>query len=157
MLDVQSEMNAKSMAIINRFRLVNVLFALSQLVLAVALVAGGIRALRLKESGRKLLLLACALAILFEAARAVPTVLMQLENQALMEDYFPRLMEASAPGAQGEQIAEFGRVMARFSLIMGWVILFGWLFLKLAFFGSAVYYLTRSKTKSLYAAKAAAA
>jgi hypothetical protein len=151
MRDVQAEMNAKTMAIVNRFRLVNLFIALSQLILTAALVIGGIRALKLNEMGRKILCVACGLAILFEVTRAVPTVFMQLENMALMEDYIPRMMEASTPGSQGAQVAEFGRMMARFSMIMGWVVLFGWLFLKLAFFGSAFYYLRGPKTKALYA------
>jgi hypothetical protein len=150
--DVQAEMNAKSMAIMNRFRLVNVLLGLAQLGLCAALVIGGVRTLRLNERGRKLLFIACSLAMLFELTRAVPTVLMQLENMALMADYFPRVMEASVPSGQSQQVAEFAKMMTRFSLIMGWVILFGWLSMKLAFYGSSAYYLTRPKTKALFAA-----
>jgi hypothetical protein len=154
---VQSEMNAKTAAIMNRFRLVNVLLSLSQLVLCGVLIAGGSRALRLDERGRKLLWVACGLAILFELTRAVPTVLMQLENMALMEDYFPRLMKASIPKSQADQVGAFAEMMARFSLIMGWVVLLGWMFLKLAFFGSAFHYLSRPKTRSLYRSKPAKA
>jgi hypothetical protein len=148
--NLQAEMNAKTMAIVNRFRLVNVTVALFQMGLAVALVAGGMRALAMKEAGRRLLWWACGLAILFELARAVPYVFMQLENMALMEDYFPRIMEESAPGAQGAQMAAFGKMLARFSMIMGWVIFFGWLILKLVFFGVGYYYLGQPKTKALY-------
>jgi hypothetical protein len=149
--DVQAEMNAKSVAIMNRFRLVNVILGLLLLVVAAALVIGGTRTLRLNEKGRKILRAACAMAIAFEIARTVPAVLMQLENMALMEDYLPRVMEASVPGGQSQQVVEFAKMMTRFSLIMGWVILFGWLFMKLAFYGSSFYYLGRPKTKALFA------
>jgi hypothetical protein len=147
---LEAEMNAKSLAIVNRFRLVNVAMSVFQFAVAGMLLAGGIKALGMKDLGRKLLRIACGLAILFELSRAVPSTLMQLENMALMEDYLPRVMEASAPGGQGRQLAEFGRMMARFSLIMGWVIFFGWLTLKLVFFGVAFAYLGRAKTKAFY-------
>ncbi len=150
MRDVQAEMNAKTMAIVDRFRLVNIAFALFQLAVTAALVVGGARALKLNEAGRKLLWAACAVAMVFELGRAVPQVLMQLENMAVMEDYMPRLMEASAPGPQAKQVAAFGAMIARFSVIMGWVVFAGWLILKLAFFGVAFYYLGRPKTKAFY-------
>jgi hypothetical protein len=148
--DLQAEMNAKSLAIVNRFRLVNVAMSVFQFALAAMLLAGGIKALGMKEPGRKLLRAACGVAILYELSHAVPHTLMQLENMALMEDYLPRVMEASAPSGQARQMGEFARMMTRFSLIMGWVIFFGWLILKLVFFGVAFAYLGRAKTRSFY-------
>ncbi len=148
--DLQAELNAKTMALANRFRLVNIAFALLQIAVAAALIWGAIHALRLQEKGRKILWAACAVAVVFELGRAVPHVLMQLENMALMEDYMPRLMEASAPGPQGQQGAAFGAMIARFSMIVGWVVFAGWLILKLAFFGVAFMYLGRPKVRALF-------
>jgi hypothetical protein len=150
MRDLQEEMNAKTSAIMNRFRVVNVTLALFHFLLAGALLYGGVQALKLRERGRKMLWRACAVAIVFEFVRAVPHTLMQLENMALMEDYFPRLMEASAPGTQGEQIAAFGKMMARFSIIMGWVFFFGWMFMKLAYYSVTLRYVAKPEIRAVY-------
>jgi hypothetical protein len=94
----------------------------------------------------------CCAAIAFELVRSVPHVMMQLENIPLMEDYMPRIMEASAPqGAGGEQVASMMTMFMRLSMIIGWVIFVGWLMLKLAFYAVTCYYLALPKIKSLYA------
>jgi hypothetical protein len=154
MVDVQAEMNAQQIAIFNRFRIVNLAVAVALTAVSAALLVGSIRAMKLQERGRRMLRAACGAAIVFELCRAVPQGLMQLEVMALMEDYLPRLMEASAPGAQGQQIAAFGEMMARFSIIMQWVVFFGWLILKLVYFGLSFHYLGRPKTKTLFAKSA---
>ena len=147
---VQAEMNAETMRIANRFRLANVGISLTHLVVAGCLLLGGIWALQLKEKGRRLLWAVCLVAIVFELARSVPNVLMQMENAALMEEYMPRLMQAQTPGDQDAQVAEFGRMFARFSMIMGWVIFAGWLSLKLVFFAVAARYLWSPRVKAIY-------
>jgi hypothetical protein len=148
--DVQAEMNAATMQIANRFRLVNIAFSLMHFAVTVSLVAGGIWALLLQEQGRRLLWAVCLVAIVFELARSVPNILMQMENAALMEEYMPRLMQAQTPGDQDAQVAEFGRMFARFSMIMGWVIFAGWLSLKLVFFAIAARYLGSPPVKAIY-------
>ncbi|MBW3595928.1 MAG: hypothetical protein KY475_01485 [Planctomycetes bacterium] len=152
MRDLQTEFNNKTIKIANRFRLVNLSLSATHLIVAGCLVWGGVRALQLKDRGRRLLWTACIVAIVFELAQSIPYILMQMENTALMQDYMPRLMEASAPGPQSAQVAEFGRMIARFSMIMGWVIFIGWLTLKLAFYGIAAKYLSSSRVKSIYGA-----
>lgn len=153
MVQVQNEMNAKMMDVVNRYRIPSIAVAIFQLGVAVALLRGGIRAMSINEAGRSLLRTACGVAIAFELCRIPVYVLMQLENMAIMEDYLPRIMEASAPGTQAAQIAEFTRMLAKFSAILGWVIFVGWLLLKLAFFGVAVRYLGKPEIKVLYGAK----
>lgn len=148
--DVQTEMNLQSIRIFNRYRVVNLILAVCQLLIVGALIGGAIQTLRSREMGRRLLVFGCLAAIGWEVVRAVPHTLMQLENTAMMEEYMPRMMEAQAPGGQAAQMAEFARMIAHFSTIMGWVIFFGWLMMKLAFYGVAARYLTRPKIKSLF-------
>jgi hypothetical protein len=153
MARLQTEMNTKMMQVANRYRIASVALAVFQLAVAVALLRGGIRAMGIHESGRSLLRWACGVAIAFELCRLPVNVLLQLENMAIMEDYFPRVMQSSAPGAQGDQIAEFTSMLTKFSTILGWVVMAGWFLLKMAFFGVALRYLGKPEVKALYGTK----
>jgi hypothetical protein len=149
MADAQQEMNDAMWEVTDRFWIPNVVLACAQFALAIALLFGGLKALKLQARGRKVLLAALVCVVVFEFAQLGVNSLMQIQMMPIMETYMPRMME-SAPGnnAGGEEMA---RTFAKFSLIAGLIMQGGWMLVKMVFLAVAIWYLNRQRIRSLFA------
>ncbi len=118
---VQRAMQQKTQAVTERYWWPNAGFALLNVGLASAMLAGGIMALNRTPRARTLLITVFAVALLFEISRSAVQVFMQWEMAAVMSDWLPRMMEASAPanGPNAQQAAALGMVIAKAGIMVG--------------------------------------
>lgn len=151
MQKAQQEMNNALAAEMLRFRLVNGVLCVAQLALCIALVYSGVKTLGLNVSGRRLLLWICCLLLFYEACQLAVFVYQQLSIAPIMELYMPRMMK----GPNGEDIGgeNFGKIIARMSIIVGMISQCIWTVIKFGFYGFAIYYLRKAKVVELFSAK----
>lgn len=138
-LRMQREMNE----INHRYRWYYIIMLATQLIVACLLLWGGIQAWRLKPGGAKLLVIACAAAIIFELLRGIGNVLLQVQMLQVMEEYLPEL----TAGSGGELGAKFVRI----SMYVGMAFGFVWLLGKIIFYGVSIAYLRKPKIQALFA------
>lgn len=152
---VQMEMSAEMMAVAQSRPVLTWSLQIVHLVVACVLLAGGIMAVMLKPAGRRLLLGVFAGAIVFELVRIVPAVMMTQENMAIVEEYMPRLAEASNQGGQAppgmdQTIGTFAKVGA----IAGLAMQVAMMLFKCAFYLIGALYLSKPSVVMLYSQRA---
>lgn len=82
-------------------------------VVTMLLLVGGIQCLRKKSSGRSCLLVAAALAIVFELGRGAVQAMIQLQQASIVSSMMTRVFEAS-----GDEVPpQFGQTMATFTTV----------------------------------------
>lgn len=124
---------------------------LLRFVVALLLVVGGARALGLAESGRRTLLLACALALPFELAHTILQSLIMLENMTAMNTFAEKLAnEMPKNGPEGMQ--NFIQYFFRGAMIFSLVIMFVMALLKIGLYLFGLLYLQKDRIKQLFAA-----
>lgn len=150
--DVQREMNARIMAVTNRYKWVTMPLMLVKIIVEAALLAGAIMSLGLKPRGRSWLLGALVAAIVFEAIHAVPVLLIQRETQLLMSEMMPRMMEAQqGPHKAPPGLTDF---MSTFFSAIGFatiIVAVGWLVAKIIFCAFGIRYLRQPGMRALFA------
>ena len=160
--EIQRELMTESARIQHRWMPINVTVSVFHLLVASFLLAGGIQAVRMKESGRKLLLAALATAIVFEVARLPPTALVQWEMSKLMSPYMQRLMDASAPQgaamppAQRRTMQTVMRSSMVAGVLIGFLTALGMAVVKIAYYAAGVWLLRQPQVRARYAAPLAA-
>jgi hypothetical protein len=118
-------------------------------VVALLLVVGGARALGLSESGRRTLLLACALALPFELAHTILQSLIMLENMTAMNTFAEKLAnEMPKNGPEGMQ--NFIQVFFRGTMIVSLVIMYLMALLKIGLYLFGLIYLQKDRIKQLF-------
>lgn len=147
MAKAQQEMNEAIWEVNNRYTIPTLVLAAAQFFVGIAIVVGGIRTLGLKAAGRKLLLMACCFILLYEIAQFIMMLFQTMQMMPIMEVHMSRMMEAT-PG-NNPSAQEFGKTMAKFSLIGGMIFQGGWLLIKFVFFGIAIWYLGRPRIVEL--------
>ena len=95
----QNEMQEKIQAVAGRYRGVSLGVSLLKAVFSVSLLLGGIMAMKLNPKAGSFLVAVFAAVIVFEILAAVVTVVVQLDMAKVMSEMMPRMMAASAPGA----------------------------------------------------------
>lgn len=161
--ELQQEMMDQTIAVQRRWLPINVAVSTVHLLVAAVLLAGGIQALRLKPSGRKLLLAALSLAIVFEVVRIVPTSMMQWQMSKIIEPFMQKTMEAAAPpgkampAAQRKSIQMVMRASMMAGLLIGVLTAAGMAIVKLAFYIAGIWLLRRPQFQAMYEPAAAAA
>ena len=148
MEEAQAEMNEAIWAVNDRFLIPSALLAAAQFFLSLALIFGGLKALHLQATGRKVLLAALSFLVLFEIAQLALFAMIQIELTPIMQVYMPRVMEA-APGS-GPGGEKFAQSMAKFSMIAGLIMQGAWMLVKLTFLAIAIWYLGRQRTRLLF-------
>jgi len=150
--DVQREMNARMMAVTNRYKWATMPLMVVKLVVEAALLAGAIMSLGLKPRGRAWLLGGLIAALVFETINAVPMFLIQRETQLVMSEMMPRMM-AAQPGANRAP-AGFTDFFSTFFSAIGFVavaVALVWLAAKLIFCAFGITYLRRPDLRALFA------
>jgi hypothetical protein len=117
---------------------------------ALLLLVGGIRSLSLKESGRKVLLVACAVAIVFELLHAILQSIINMEMMTAVNSYVEGMM-ASMP--QAEMPPGFSKMMqtvVRGSIIGGLIMSYLLVLAKAGLYTFGLVYLRRPAIKALF-------
>jgi hypothetical protein len=154
--EIQKEMMDASVAVQRRWMPINLAISIVHLFVAAALLAGGIQALRMKPSGRKLLLMALVAAILFEIGRLPPTGIMQWEMTKVVGQFSQRLMDAAAPSGkalppgQKKTIQMVMRTSMVAGTLIGVLTALGLAIVKLAFYAAGVWLLIRPQFRAMY-------
>jgi hypothetical protein len=119
--EIQRTMQQKLQAVNNRHWWPLVGFAMLNVCLATGMLAGGILVLKRTPRAGTLLITVFAVALLFEIARSIFQGFVQWEMAAVMSDFLPRMMEASAPAnaPNAPQVAVMGAAIAKASLVVG--------------------------------------
>ncbi len=118
----------------------------------VLLMLGGIKAYKMDENGRSLLVTAFIAGIIFEALSFYPILQIQQSTMEVTTKYQKRIMEAQQPpgthlSPEAEAIFE-GTMKA--GLMLGLLVAFGWIALKVAFYTYGFYYMRKPQVVALY-------
>jgi hypothetical protein len=139
--DLQRDMQRGLQAVQDRFLAVNAVLLAAHAIVAAGLLAGGIQSLRRKVPGRKILIAACLSAIAFELIRGTVQAFMQVQVMSITMRFFQEMMEASMNEAA--EAAEWVAWGARVGIVVGVLMLIGWILAKVVFYGFAVWYLRK--------------
>jgi hypothetical protein len=149
--EAQKEMNARLLAVANRYKWVTLPLLVVKVFVEAALLAGGLMSWGLKPRGRSWLLGGLCAATVFDAAYVVPTVLVQRETQAVMSEMMPKLMAAqqgrNAPPGMNDFMSGFMSVVGIASTIVALV----WLAGKVLFYMLGIRYLRKPEVRALFA------
>jgi len=131
-------------------------FSLSLALLGVRFVAaglllyGGLRCLALSESGRKLLIAACAVALLFELSQTIIQSLVYLQNLTAMNSALERFQSALANGNAPPGLQSVMKWTMQISVVLPMILAYGMALLKGGVFLFGLSYLRRPHIKSLF-------
>jgi hypothetical protein len=163
MIELQKEMQNEMVAVQQEWMPLNLALLGVNVVVAGALLAGGIQALRMKPAGRKLLLAALIAAAVFEVVRLPPTAFMQWQMSKLMSPFMQRVMEASTPPgkalppAQRQFFDKLGRSVMVTSILVGIITTLSMAVVKIAFYVAGIWLLRRPHIRAMYFPEPAAA
>ncbi len=149
---VQQEMNEAMQEVGQRFIVPNVVFISIALLLATGLIVGGAKSLKLKPTGRWLLLTVFVIAIFFELVRGGFQLYVQMQIMVVVAEFWPRLMEtAGAKQAQGgpdmQTIMDIALTAAK---VMAYTVTIVPVLVKGGFYAVGSFYLGRQKVKQLF-------
>lgn len=144
LFEAQQDMQRQLNEVTNSFWGFLMVLAVAHFFVAGGLLAGGLRALKMRDAGRTTLLYACVGAIVFEVIRLVVGMVIQIRNIPIMDEYTQRVSESV--GGMGATIGSITKVAAVGGMVMG-LFMVG---LKVFFYFYSVYYLRRPATQALY-------
>jgi hypothetical protein len=130
--------------------------AVLRMIVAALLLVGGILCLGLKEHGRQLLVVAFALALLFEIGHTVLNSFINMEIMTAFNAYIEALAE-ELPAQRGGPPPQMIVGIMRVSMVFGFVIQYLILLVKLVFYIFGLIYLQRQAIRALFAASASPA
>lgn len=148
--EAQARMMSDQAAIMERYMIVNLVAGMIGLALSIGLLTGSIQTLRRKEVGRKVLVWACLGAMFFEVARAIPNTLMQLELGAVMEKSMSKMVQSPAPNQRQQQAGAMASSMAQAAMVVGLVIAFVMMVVKLAYYIITTVYLRSPRIRAFF-------
>ncbi len=145
--EAQSKMNAKMMAVTERYKWVTLPLMVLKLFVEGALLIGAIMAMGLKPHGRTWLLSALIAALILESIHVVPVILVQSATFAAMREMIPAQQGANRPPPGATEVAN-----AIFSAIgIGAIVMtLGWLALKAVFYVIGIRYLRKPAVAALF-------
>ena len=149
MVDLQNQMQAEIQAIQERFWVANLTMTIIQLVVSGMLLVGGIQCLMRSAPGRKVLLTACSVAIVFEIVRAVVQTLMQVQTASVTQRFMQGMF-----GNEDAQAAELMATFGRAAIMVG--VCFGlmWVLVKLVYYILAIRTLRKPEVRAQLGAPA---
>ncbi len=143
--DLQRDMQRGVQDVQNRFLAVNAVLLAGHAIVAAGLLAGGIQSLRRKLPGRKILIAACLAAIAFELVRGTVQAFIQVQLMSVTTRFFQEMMEVSMNEAA--EAAEWVAWGARAAMVVGVLMMIGWILAKVVFYAFTVWYLRKSSVR----------
>jgi hypothetical protein len=119
-----------------------------RLIVCALLLVGGIRCLNMSEQGRKLLIIACSIALVFDLLQAIFQMVITVENMTVMNEFMEAMANqgGSTPKEVEAVIKTIGSII-RF-LMVGMVCVFA--LAKIAFYIFGVLYLQKPNIMALF-------
>jgi len=139
--DLQRDMQRGIQAVQDQFLAVNAVLLAGYVIVAAGLLLGGIQSLRRKLPGRKILIAACLSALAFELIRGTVQAFIQVQLMSVMTRFFQEMMQVSMNEAA--EVAEWVAWSARAAMVVGVLMLIGWILAKVVFYSFAVWYLRK--------------
>jgi len=156
-MKIQLEMQEQIEEVGARWYPVTVPLLLIECIVSVCLIVGGVRSLRLRPTGRMLLVGVLWAAIVLELVQLIPKVAIGYETATIATNYMSRIMETSAP--QGRQPPGMGVSLMTFgkaAMIAGIVLSVVVKLVETGFYVFGVIYLRRPKVRALFGPPVAA-
>ena len=144
--DLMDELNALK----NKYFALSLGLLACRFVVAGLLLLGGLRCLGLSEGGRKLLIVACAVALLFEVSRAIIQSVIYLENLTAMNSAVERFQSSLAKGNSPPGMQAVMKWTIRVSTVLPIVMAYVLGILKSAMFVFGLMYLRKPHIKALF-------
>jgi hypothetical protein len=152
-VELQNEMNAEMLAVTHRYFWFLLTSQILLAFVAVGLVSGGTRALGMIRSGARLLSTMFLVTSVFEVARLVLTIFIQIETNQVGQKFVAPLMEKAASAQGGNGLPPgMSQVFASIMPIatgVGICFLVGWVIVKLAIYLSGWVYLNKPHVQSM--------
>jgi hypothetical protein len=151
--EVQKEMNARILAVANRYKWVSLPLMAVKIFVEAALLAAAVMAWGLNPRGWSWLHGALIATIIFETVHAVPQVLVQLETRAVMNEMMPKMMAAqhgrnqAPPGMENFMSSVFSA-----ATLVSLIFILIWLVGKIVFYVIGIRYLRKPDVRALFAA-----
>lgn len=121
-------------------------------IVSLLLLIGGIRALSLVAAGRKLLLAACSIAIVFELLFSILQSIMYLDTMTLVNEYVIKLTAALPQNVNDGGVGRFLPTLARVSMIGSMAAYYLISLAKVCLYIFGVIYLRRPRIMALFSA-----
>jgi hypothetical protein len=149
---VQEEMNEAIQEVGQKFMVPNVVSIICSLTLAIGLIVGGSQSLKIKPSGRTILLMVFSIAILFELVRGGFQIYVQMQILAVMDEFWPRIVETSAAqqGQGGPDLETIMSVLWMVTKVSAYVFTILPVLLKAGYYVIGALYLGRENVKRLF-------
>lgn len=151
MQQAQDKFNDETLAVQNKYFVSIVGFLTFRFVAALLLLLGGLRCLNLHEPGRKLLMTACAVAMVFELLHAIHQSLVNMEMMTAINSFLEGMTRA-IPEGKGAPPG-FGNTMqsmARGMIIAGIVLSYLLVLAKVVLYLFGLIYLQTARIKALF-------
>jgi len=109
-----------------------------------------IRGLTGKANGLKWLLIAMIVAIVCDIARTYPAMKLQQESRKITQDYMQRVMQTMPNPAAARTAAPMMRASMQMTTMITVLFIYGWLLMKCGFYGTGLWYVSRSSVREAY-------
>lgn len=148
---IQQQFQAEMAQVQNKYFVALLVATLARIVVAAALLVGGVMSLNLKPNGRTILLLACGAGILYELGVGVLLQsLINMEMSAAMNSFFESLIETLPKAQGGGPPPEIVLNIMKGSIIFGFAIQYVFAAIKIAFYLWGLIYLQREAIRALF-------
>jgi len=155
MQKAQDEFQAEINAVEKRYWTPMVISLAFRFLAATLLLVGGIRALGLNESGRRLLIAACAVALCFELGHAISQTIINMEIMTAFNQYVEGIFDSLPQGKNGPP-AGFRQGMqtgVRIAVMAGFAVFYILMAVKAGFYLYTFFYLQKAPIKALFTDK----
>ena len=153
--DLNDQMQTAMQEVQNRWWYVLIAQYTLNLLLSACMIYAAARALALRESGRRLLVVTFFAATLFDLLSLIPTFIIQWESIEITKEFMPRIMEASAP--QNQQMPPAAKQAMTTAMGAGMIVVVAFMGLfvlaKIIFYVVSGLYLNKAPIRSLCQAR----
>jgi len=146
MNDAQQKLNDDMAAVQEKYFWALVPALAFRFIAALLLLTGGLRSLSLNEGGRKLLLIACFVALVFELLHTILQSIMTLESMASVNAFVEKVANLSTQGAAGK----LPQTVVQVAIIGIFLIALLIALLKMALYGFGLIYLQRKPIRDAF-------
>jgi hypothetical protein len=151
MQQAQQDLQDELQAVQDRYFVPLVAWIALRFIAALLLLIGGLQCLSLRESGRKLLIAACAVAIGFELSHAILQSIVNMENLAAFNSFGDTFLQSMPEGSQASPgMQNAMRSLLRGTIIAGLVVFYLLVLLKVGLYLFGMIYLQKLHIRALF-------
>ena len=144
----QQQLNDDIQAVLRKHLVPLVALLVIRFAVALGLLIGGLRCLSLGEAGRKILIVACALALLFEIGNSIMQSIVNMDNMTAINGFVENMQSSMPQDNQG--LNTFMKWWMRGIMVVQIVLLYALSLAKMAVYLFGVIYLQKSRIKALF-------